>query len=254
MHRTNTTNVTIFNLPFPDAATFTFPSSSPLSPNAIRIAIPPSSGWHMRLHWHPSENRAAAATAACERVSCLSGFLRVYVAQGLSGSYDKLGSTGMSVKFAPRQRVAWNRLKRDAQVPLTVDLVADHALWRNICSAVLDRDIFPQLRSTPLWLKALFAILAVVPSWRNGLLSLMLWIQLQTIFQAHDFHMYHGYIPVTWPWMCQPFGGRPPVWAKRLQLQSLHFIARAVMTTAYWAGTLFLGMKGEYVEYTPSRD
>jgi hypothetical protein len=37
-------------------------------------------------------------------------------------------------------------------------------------------------------------------------------------------------------------------------MQSLYFIARAVMTTAYLAGTLFLGMKEEYVEYTPSRD
>jgi len=25
------------------------------------------------------------------------------------------------------------------------------------------------------------------------------------------------------------------------------------MTTAYWVGTLFLGMKGEYAEYTPTR-
>jgi hypothetical protein len=26
------------------------------------------------------------------------------------------------------------------------------------------------------------------------------------------------------------------------------------MKAGYWAGTLLLGMKGEYVEYTPSRD
>ncbi|KAF2489112.1 hypothetical protein BU16DRAFT_173249 [Lophium mytilinum] len=80
-----------------------------------------------------------------------------------------------------------------------IDLVADHTIWRNICSAVLDGDIFPQLHSTPLWLKALFAILAVAPEWRNGLLGLMLWIQLQTIFYTHDFRVYHGYIPVIWP-------------------------------------------------------
>jgi hypothetical protein len=184
----------------------------------------------------------------------LSGSLRVYVAQGISGGYDKIGSAGMSVRFAPGQRVAWNRAKRDTQVPLTVDLVADHALWRNICSAVLDRDILPQLASTSSWLKALFAILAVAPSWRNALLSLMLWIQLQAIFLAHDFHVYHSYVPMTWPWITQPFGGRPPVWAKRLQMRSVYFIAKAVMTTAYWAGTLFLGMKGKYIEYTPSRD
>jgi hypothetical protein len=208
----------------------------------------------MPLHWHPSENHATA-TAACESVKCLSGSLCVFTAQGLSGGGYKIGSTGMSVTFAPGQRVFWSRPpSRDPRDPLTVDLVADHTLWRNICSAVLDRDIFPQLRSTPLWLKALFAVLAAVPAWRNGLLSLMLWFQLQTVFYAHDFRVYHGYIHVTWPWIAQPFGSRPPVWAQRLQLQSMYVIARVVMATAYWTGTLFLGMRGEYVEYTPRRD
>jgi hypothetical protein len=166
----------------------------------------------------------------------------------------------MSVKLAPSQRVSWKRDYRkshDTQPPLTVDLLVaadSHVLWRNICSAVLDRDIFPQLAPTPAWLRALFAILEVVrPSSRDWLLGLMLRIQLQTIFFAHRFHVYHGYVPVTWPWMYQPFGGRPPTWAKRLQLNSMYLIVRAVMTVAYWAAVLFLGMKGEYVEYTPRR-
>jgi hypothetical protein len=213
----------------------------------------------MPLHWHPCET-ANTAVAACERVTCLSGSLHVYVAHGIFGNYDKVGFAGMSVKFAPGQRISWNLTKKIAkdpqEVPLTVDFVADHTLWRNYCStAILDRDIFPQLASTPLWLKALFAILALLPSWRNKLLSLMLSIQLQAIFFAHDFHVSHGYVPVTWPWISQPFSGRPSVWAKRLQLQSMLFIARAViLTAAYYAGTLFLGMRGEYLEYTPTRD
>lgn len=204
----------------------------------------------MPLHWHPSEDHAVA----CERVSCLEGSLRVFVARGISGGYDKLGSAGMSVKFAPDQRVAWNRSWKDDKATLRVDLAADHALWRNICSAVLDRDIFPELASTPSWVKAVFALLVVVPRWRGRLLSLMLWCQLQAIFYAHDFYMYHGYVPVTWPWITQPFGGRPPAWAKRLQLRSLYAIGAGVMTLAYTAGTLFLGMKGEYEEYTPEGD
>lgn len=254
MHRTNTTNLSTITLPFPDAATFDF-----TSPDVIRITIPPSSTWHMRLHWHPSEKNGAAATntdiaAACRSVKSVSGPLHVYIATGLWGSYDKLGSTGMSVKFKPGQRISWNRLKQHAAVPLTVDLATDHALWRNICSVVTDRAIFPRLSSTPLWLRALFAILAVVlPTWRERLLDKMLWMQLQAIFFAHDFHMYYGYVPVTWPWIAQPFGGQPPAWATRLQVQSFYIIAKVVMTWAYWVGILFLGMKGEYVEYTPRR-
>jgi hypothetical protein len=207
----------------------------------------------MQLHWHPSET-SNTAVPACERVTCVSGSLHVYVADGIDGNYDKLGYAGMTVKFAPGQRISWNQTKEIAKDPLTVDFVAHHTLWRNYCSAILDADIFPRLASTPWWLKALFASLAFLPSWRDKLLRLMLSIQLQAIFFAHDFHVYHGRVPVTWLWMYQPFGERPPAWAKRLQLQSMLFIARAVMTAAYYASTLFLGMRGEYPEYTPTRD
>jgi hypothetical protein len=184
----------------------------------------------------------------------VSGSLVVYTTIGTSGGGHTIGSKGMTVRFKPGQRVAWCRLNADSHTQLTVDLVADHILWRNICSAVLDGDMFPRLASTPWWLKALFAILVVMPLWRNALLRFMLWIQLQVIFLAHDFHVYHDYVPVIWPWILQPFGGQPPDWARQLQMQSFYVIAKAVMTTAYWTGRLFLGMKGEYVEYTPSRD
>lgn len=258
MHRTDTTNFISFELSSLGVATFIFPSSSAecSSASQIRIVIPPRSVWRMPPHWHPSESRTAAsqprATLGCERITCVSGRLRVYVAQGLRGSYDKVGSEGMSVKFAPGQRVAWNRASNDDKTALEVDLVADPMLWRNYCSAVLDRDIFPRLSSTPWWVKALFAILTPVPRWREGLLSVMLWIQLQTIYTAHDFHVPYGYVPVTWPWIYQPFGGRAPGWARRLELRSLYLIAWVVMRTAYLIGTLLLGMKGEYSEYTPS--
>jgi hypothetical protein len=129
--------------------------------------------------------------------------------------------------------------------------VASHNLWRNISSAVLDRVIFPRLSSTPLWLRALFAILAIVPSWTNRLLNLMLWVQLQTIFFARDFYVYHGYVPVTWPWIAQPFDGRPPAWAKRLPVQSLYIIARTGMILADWAGTPFLGMRASMSSIHP---
>lgn len=166
--------------------------------------------------------------------------------------YNVTGSTGLSKTFEPGLWVLWYRPKLNAQISLTVDLVADHTLWRNVCSATLDKAIFPDLASTPVWIKGLFALLAFIPSWREQLLNPMLWMQLQTIYFSHDFHVYHGRIPVTWPWLAQPFGGRAPAWAEHLQLQSLYIISRVVMTSAYWFGRLFLGMKEEYREYTPS--
>lgn len=250
MHRTNTADLTTITLPLPRTATFNFSPSSPApaSPGAIRITIPPSSPWRMPIHWHPSETNADdTIVPACQSVACVSGSLCVYTSTGIFRNSHRLGF--QRVKFRPGERVAW--YPNNKTVPLTVDLVADHTLWRNIGSAILDRDIFPRLFSTPLWLRVLFAILTIMPSWRNKLLDLILWIQLQTIFFAHDFRLFHGRIPFTWPWVAQPFGGTPPAWATRLDWRSGHIIAWAVMTLTYWAGTLFLGMKGEYVEYTP---
>lgn len=153
--------------------------------------------------------------------------------------------------FEPGLWVAWSRPKYKASIPLTVVLVAEHILWRNICSAILDRDVFPNLTSTPFWLKGLFALLAFVPSWKACMLNVMLWTQLQTIFYAHDFHLYHGHIPLGSLWMHQIWPSRPPRWAERSQLRTLYIISRVVMTSIYWIGRLFLGMRGEYVEYTP---
>lgn len=252
MHRTNTTDLTTITLPLPRMASFNFSPSLPAP--AIRITIPPASLWRMPLHWHPSEtNGDDTIIPACQSIACISGSLCVYSSTGVFRNSHRLGSEGMRVKFKPGEHVTWYPTKNlNKKTPsLTVDLVADHTLWRNIGSAILDRDIFPQLFSTPLWLRVLFAVLTIIPSWRNKLLDLILWIQLQTIFFAHDFRLFHGLIPFTWPWITQPFGGRPPAWATRLQWQSGYIIAWAVMTLAYWAGTLVFGMKGEYIEYTP---
>jgi hypothetical protein len=76
-----------------------------------------------------------------------------------------------------------------ANESLAVDVETDHTLWRNVCSATLDRDLFPQLNSTPLWLKAMFNLF---PSWREALLSFVLQIQLRAIFYYHGVHICHG--------------------------------------------------------------
>lgn len=252
MSRTNTTEMTMFELPPPKEATFTFVPPSSTSVDEIRIALPVQSGWHMPTHWHPSADEAGVV--GCHRVTCVSGRLCVSTVKGISGGGITVGSRGMTVEFEPGRRVSWGAAPDRVPVALTATLVADHVLWRNICSAVLDNDIFPRLASTPWWLKALFALLRLTPSLRNRLLDLTLWFQMHTMFAAHDFHIYHGRIPINWLWMYQPFGGDPPEWAERFNVRSMYVISKVVMKTAYWTGRLFLGMKGEYVEYTPNRD
>ena len=253
MQRTNTTSLTSFTLPSQDEVTFIFKPTGESPPHTIRIALPPSSNWIMPYHWHPSYSQYStfsSNTTPCQCVTSLEGHLHVSIVHGISGGLDRLVGAGTNVDLKPDERVSWDRAFDDTK-PLTVELVADQTLWRNVCSAVLDREIYPQLSSTPFWLKALFGILAPSPSLRNKLLNLMLRAQIKTIFFAHDFHTSHGYVPVTWPWIMRPFGGRPPPWAERLQLRSLLFIAWMVMAINYWISTLLLGMKGEYVEYTP---
>lgn len=107
MRRSNTTALTTFTLPFPDEATFGFTpySPAPSFANAIRISIPISGQWRMPFHWHPSETYASAATKpACETLTCITGDLSAYVAQGILGSYNKLGSEGMKVKYKLDER------------------------------------------------------------------------------------------------------------------------------------------------------
>ena len=60
----------------------------------------------MPLHWHKQG-------PGCESVTGVKGQLRVYVANGINGSYDKLGSAGMCVKFQQGQSVAWGRSRPD---------------------------------------------------------------------------------------------------------------------------------------------
>ena len=115
----------------------------------------------------------------------------------------------------------------------------------------MDREIYPQLSSTPLLLKLLFYFLRAFLQAREALLSFLLWVQLQTILYAHDFHEYHGHIDLCWPWTGQIGGGeRPPPWVYNLQLQIQYLIAKLVMGSCYWLGHLMLGMKGRYPEYT----
>lgn len=151
-------------------------------------------------------------------------------------------------------RADWCSGRRDTEGKNDLELVyqtaADQILHRNICSAVLDREAFPGLSSTPLWFKFVYWLVSDVDR-RRWILDLVLRLQLQVMFWSHDYHCYHGYVPFTWPWLLVG-DWCPPVWAEVWQDRSMYAISNVVMLTLYSLGILAFGMKGEYPEYTPS--
>ena len=205
----------------------------------------------MPKHRHPSYAKSStissgSATIPCRRVTVVKGRLSITC----SSQGNISGGTGLDVELTPDDRVAWKRRSGDNDL-LIVDLLADVILWRNICSATIDRDIFPNLASTPYWFKAFFTILAPISRYRVKLLDLIFYIQIQMIFYAHDFYVYHGTIQLHSLWLLPWIFRQAPPWVDRFELQISYIITRVVMATAYWVGKLFLGMKGEYSEYTP---
>ena len=247
MDRPDTTRQTVFQLPEPKSVTFDF-----TQPDYIRVTVPPGSTWSMPLHWHHNHD-----SRRCVSVRCAGGPLRVFTAKRTGGSSDLLGSAGTQQRFEASQMIAWGRDgdgdgKADPAL-LIVDLEAPATLHRNVCSAVLDRELFPRLSSTPPWLRGLFALLAWLPAAQERLLACLLWVQLRTMFYTHGFHLYCGRISISWWWMAQPFGGHVPQWAKNFEWRSQEIISVIVLASCYWVGTLLLGMKAEYRQYTPER-
>lgn len=234
MDRTKTTAHASFTLPTPASATFDF-----IAPNQIRITIPANSTWKTKSHWHNPDQE-----------NCLL----LHTEKGeLHFGYHKEPRTGADVlgpgnfKFKPGYWTSWSRTpsskKREKVVVLLV--VRDEGLYRNVCSAILDAEKFPHLRTTPLWLRGVFAALKLLPTARKRLVEWMLYIQLQVIYYKYGYWEYHGGINALrwWQWT-HPFDiGRHPAWTVRLQFRSQRFFSKAVQGAYYWVARSLVGMK-----------
>ncbi|PPJ55008.1 hypothetical protein CBER1_05632 [Cercospora berteroae] len=237
MHRTNTTQLTVFQWPAPTAATFTFSS-----PDTIRISIPFGSKFRIRTHWHYTDLDTSKLTS-------VSGG-PVIVVFGPRDKYrnadQTFGARGFSRSFQLDEITSWgvlyNRHSAELEELLVVDIEANTKLHRNICSAILDRDKFPRLASAPFWIKGLFILLSASSRLQEWLLEAMLRVQLQTIYCAHDYHIFHGRIPFDMFFVPR---------ATELAFRSRFWVSKIVMSSCYWVGRILLGMKGEYEEYTP---
>lgn len=244
MRRTNTTTVQTFSLPFPNAATFDFSDKT-----YITITIPERSKWHMPWHWH---NTALDGKS----IRHIRGHL--FISHGpisedsgtVSPTSQYFNGSGPGCRrliFDITELVS--RKSQDKKL-LQVEYEANQVLHRNICSAILDRDIYSKLESTPIWVSALFALSS--RGLKHRLLDYMLAIQLDMIYYHHDFRLYHGSIMFQLPWMLLSWGqSKPPRWTLVANIWSIFFFSKVVMISNYAFGRLLLGMKGEYSEYTP---
>lgn len=240
MNRTNTTTRTEFNLSLSGEVRFDF------SQQTIQITIPVGSTWYMPYHWHDR-------ILDMKWIGVEAGELCVIQAANRNGRTSSVRLTNRAdqqgVSFKVTDGVAWKSARLDTKektkLPLVVNLDAEQNLHRNICSAILDKDLFPSLASTPYWVRLLCAI----PALRPRLIDRALWIQLQAIYWKHDFRVSHGEIPFAYPWVMWPFGSAPD-WATEAQIRSRWWISSIVMSSAYWTGRLLLGMKGEYPQYS----
>lgn len=84
-------------------------------------------------------------------------------------------------KFKPGYWTSWARKPKKEEI-VVLSVVQDEGLYRNICSAILDAEKCPYLRTTPLWLRGVFAALNLLPTARKWLVEWILYIQLQGIY------------------------------------------------------------------------
>lgn len=243
MDRTNTTSQSAFVLTGTASVSFDFSRL-----DHMRITIPAGSTWRVRYHWHQHDH-------GCKGIQTLKGQIVLWQSRYPSSGFPTIGG-GVTRIFKPTERIGWwSKDWPKEPEELIVILDADETLYRNTCSATLDAELFPHLRSTPLWLRLFFAALALWPSAHQGLVRRMLWVQIQAIYHFHGYYEYHGGLPFASWWMFFHFldWKAPPDWILQLQWKSQTLCSRVTQALCYWSGRMLFGMKGEYVEYTPKK-
>ena len=203
MERINTAKQRVFRPAGREGPIFDFSS-----PHNIEITVLKGSDWRTEFNWHDHKSSG-------KYIECLQGHLLISYSGGSNG-----GSKGFRYSFPSEDRHSWScdSLKEN----LIVLLAANEVLYRNRCIAILDADRFPVLATTPIWLRALFRIVSLLPSVYEWLLLRMLWIQIQAINYPHGYFTIHGQIPLVKVWRyLHAFDQQPPRWISHLQSQSL---------------------------------
>ncbi|ETS86462.1 hypothetical protein PFICI_00290 [Pestalotiopsis fici W106-1] len=248
--RTRTSNRTTLTLPGPAQATFTFLPDE----NKVKVTIPPTSTWSMRAHWHDRPE-------LCEDISILpGGYFQIYRSTGVYANYTTSGIHGLSVKLRPGERCGWGFRSASSQVrnaDLEV-LISQHLskateeAWRNIVSATLDAELWPELASTPLPLKVSLRLLRKTPfvgqrMWTR-IVRAVLWMQILLICQRHELDIWLGELGICWFWAAWR-NEVAPEWAQSIEWNSAEWLTWLVMLVVGALGRGVLGLKDGYDEY-----
>ncbi|KAI5369154.1 hypothetical protein Slin14017_G000330 [Septoria linicola] len=145
MRRTETSATQQLSISLPDAVTFDF-SRAPL----LKVTIPATSTWSFKSHWHHK-------VVDVSRGLCVQGRIQLST-QDFQNDRSVVKSCGRGSKFVFETGqfiyLGSSNMKQDA----VMEVVANETLHRNICSAILDADIYPELDTTPLPIKLLFSL------------------------------------------------------------------------------------------------
>lgn len=244
MDRSNTANQAVLELA---DVKFDFTNG-----NQMYVTVPMKSRWLCEYHWHTDDS-------SCKRITYVKGgrYSRVLGDNSKPPDFfdtEELGP-GESFDFAPHHCHSWwtdpSRKDDEKGMDIITLFESDAAFYRNICSAILDANKYPSLRTTPLWLRLLFLSLGWFPSTRERLVSIMLWVQLQFIHETHHRRTHHGDLSLAIWWRVFKPDGVPPTWVLRLDHYYIRGKSFVVHRACAFVGRWCLGMKGRYPEYTP---
>lgn len=216
-------------------------------PENLKITLAAgTSRWCFPPHWHLLHH-------GCHGITSAQGRLLLSSATPYGGSGTESSPPGSRIAIRRGDYHSWSS-ENPAQELIALLESEDEMLYRNAISAILDADRFPFLSTTPFWIRVLYYSLAFSPAAQKAMIDKLLWIQLQMMYYTHDLGIWYGSIHAPFIyWITHPFRPleRPPNWVYDVEWRSIFAISKAIQSPCYWFGTLFLGMKAEYVEYTP---
>lgn len=259
MSRTRTGNQQIFNLQHPHPVAFDFSDSS--STGRLLITIPGDSAWTCQMHWHYT-------VEACEDIWQISGQTQSQHGSimGWGSGTGFIGGPNHVLPVAPLMYVSWKRNLHNAATAHQAAVVyykfvspKNFDMYRQICSANQDAELYFSLRTTPFWLRATFTFWNYIPVLGKAVTELLiawcLWVQLRVIYAKNDYWTYEGRIPYTTPWHLRHlFDAKPPSELLKKEKRSMVMISGCVKDSCHWIGTRMLGMKDEYDEYRSEED
>jgi hypothetical protein len=225
----------------------------------VKITVPTTSTWVMQIHWHNSSDHVETIEHTAGAHWSLTQAIAVY------GSSATKGASHSVREIKPGVRVSWqvdSHWYEYHDPPVTgwpdleVSVRGDgyEELWRNIVSATLDKDLWPELASTPVVTRMLMKGIKAIPLFGHRLWKIVvdhvLKVQLLMIFGRYEYVIWCGYIPLTDWWPTPVLSDElAPEWVQKLEWRSAELFNKTATWAARMLGKTVLGLKDGYHEY-----